>query len=424
MFKRMLPKKQPEDAKYQPHLAICLPEIVSLIISEIFSKQDRHSYSDVRNCLLVNRLWHDCAASILWRDIAFQDTKTDYAAFLKFAYCSAFKRSITYRPSPLLLLPSFLDGLFASHSEPNGPSYSRRPVPLGSDLSVLAFEQQDPLALLSSSSSSSSSSLVTAAKCQPLPPSSASHFVNYYRRVMRSLTLRKLKKESVNAPLVCIGHQATHLEKLDLYICDHLEDYAITPFVLHGRLTHLSLAGCHRITDEIVIRVAEHCPGLQHLDLRACGLISDRSISLVATRCTQLCHLNVGRVRDRERITSASIRLVALNTKVNVLGLAGCDIDDECMILLAKTRHRHLERVSVNNCQKLTNATLRAYAQYCPNLSVFEMRECHLINDWATVATLCRKRVLLTLCEEQERLCIAWANQHGSFFELRPTRRS
>jgi hypothetical protein len=88
-------------------------------------------------------------------------------------------------------------------------------------------------------------------------------------------------------------------------------------------------------------------------------------------------------------------------------------------LLLAKYRGKALERVSVNNCYRLTNKTVQAYVKHCPNLSVFEMKECHWIDDWASVAELVQRRVLLTLCDQQSKACAEWARRHGKVMEVR-----
>ncbi|KAI9484641.1 hypothetical protein BDB00DRAFT_854185 [Zychaea mexicana] len=236
----------------------------------------------------------------------------------------------------------------------------------------------------------------------------------FYRSVLRSLTIQKVKRSTIS-DLLCdkIARHCNRLEHIELYICDHVKHATLAPFIQHGQLTQISLAGCFQITDECILQVAKQCSQLEHLDLRACGLISDVSISAIAMQCRALKHLNVGRVRERHRITIKSIRLIAMHTNVTVLGLAGCQIDDECMLLLAQHRNRHLERISVNSCHRITNAAIRAYAQYCPNLSVFEMKECHLIDDWETIVALAQREVLMTLCKQQDRACFAWTQKHG-----------
>jgi hypothetical protein len=114
-----------------------------------------------------------------------------------------------------------------------------------------------------------------------------------------------------------------------------------------------------------------------------------------------------------------SIALVAKQTQVSVLGLAGCEIDDECMQIIAKYRAAGLERVSVNSCSRISNSTIHALIRHCPNLTVFEMKECNLIDDWGAVAELVHRKVLLTLCEAQTKACHAWANTHGKSLDLK-----
>jgi hypothetical protein len=89
------------------------------------------------------------------------------------------------------------------------------------------------------------------------------------------------------------------------------------------------------------------------------------------------------------------------------------------MQTLAKYRTTGLERVSVNSCFKISNETVYAYIRYCPNLSVFEMKECHNVNDWEAVAELVRRKVLLTLCDQQNRACADWARISGRTLDVK-----
>lgn len=425
----------------RPHLALRLPEIVNHILSYLIAPYqfDESSktkmYQQIHPCLFVNVLWHDCATRLIWRNITFEDTKLDFEAFLKFA------------------------SVLSNHSKPSLSAMEISPSSLAAGLAIAAPK------------SASVMSLLTDKRLNILKPKldTASHYINLnandfdtnedpmflnydhmpqqqrntrssshqhrqqqhqlsptqhhhqYRNAVRSIALRKIKNKSINEPLQQLGQHTNKLEKLDIYICDHLSDSSIYRFITHNNqsLTYLSLAGCNKITDDAVLSVAKHCPSLEHLDLRACGLISDISIQSIAYNCSNLHHLNVGRVRDREKITMQSINLIAQKTKVAVLGLAGCDMSDECLILLAKYRGSGLERISVNNCYRITNKSIRAYVDYCPNLSVFEMKECHWVDDWASVAELVQRKVLLTLCDQQNRACAEWARRSGRIMEVK-----
>lgn len=251
----------------------------------------------------------------------------------------------------------------------------------------------------------------------------APSLIHTYRSHLRALSLRKVKDKSINDPLLAIAKHARNLTSLDIYICDYLLDSTVLAFItVHhpiSPITHLSLAGCHRITDAVVLKVAEHCPNLQHLDLRACGLVSDTSIIQIANSCPQLHHLNVGRIRERERITAASILPLAKQTQITVLGLAGCDVTDECMFAIAECRGEVLERISVNNCPRITDRSLRNFVNHCKKLSVLELKECRNLTDWGALAELVQRKVLLTMCETQKQQYESWAKAKGKPAKVR-----
>lgn len=421
------------------HLALELPEIVNHILSYLVKPYqfDENSktriYQNIYPCLLVNALWHDCATRLIWRYVTFEDTESEFLAFQQFAATVSGHHQIYESSSSSLaaglaiaapksnnkVFLSPLAGLFHTNDK---RLYCLKHQ-LGTTRYQLNFtdfnedESDHHQPLMESNSHRSTRS--TSAHQQQQQQLYSHH--TQYRNAIRSIALRKIKNKTINEPLQQMSSYLHKLEKLDIYICDHLSDSSIQMLIRHNNfgLTYLSLAGCNRITDEAVLSIADYCPKLEHLDLRACGLISDVSIKAIAENCPRLHHLNVGRVRDREKITMQSINLIAQKTQVAVLGLAGCDMTDECLILLAKSRGAGLERISVNNCYRITNKTVQAYVKYCPNLSVFEMKECHWISDWGSVAELVSRKVLLTLCDDQNRACAAWAKQRGRVMEVK-----
>jgi hypothetical protein len=414
------------------HLALELPEIVNHILSYLVipyqfdESNGAKMYQYIYPCLLVNALWHDCATRLIWRHVTFEDTESEFLAFQQLAatisgHNQVYESSSSSLAAGLAIAApksnsklSPLAGLF--HTNDKRLYYLQQQLDTTryqlnfTDFNNDGSDYHQPL--MQSNRATRSNTV------QQLPP--YTHH-SQYRNAIRSIVLRKIKNKTINEPLQQMSCYLHKLEKLDIYICDHLSDNSIQTLIRHNSfaLTYLSLAGCNRITDEAVLCVAEHCPKLEHLDLRACGLISDLSIQAIANNCPRLHHLNVGRVRDREKITMQSINLIAQKTQVAVLGLAGCDMTDECLILLAKCRGSGLERISVNNCYRITNKTVQAYVKYCPNLSVFEMKECHWINDWGSVAELVSRKVLLTLCDQQNRACAEWARQRGRTMEVK-----
>lgn len=449
-----LPAVQPVPQKLLP---LHLPEL----LNHIFQFLDKDNA--LHPALLVNREWHDCAARILWRRAVFEDTKESIERYEMFAHVFGGwqKRAETMpstRSMPYALDTMARNVITGSSSEQQDINMSMMPQQQSNTtdkgrglLSFATFEgairciaphprrtQSDrslkrkmsdftDMHRHASAAGNADTSVYDLQVSLPTQSVSMNNNIITYRKSLRNLSLRKIKEKSINESLRAIAKNAAHLTNLDIYICDNLEDetvirfatFHITPCTPISSLTSISLAGCYRITDTSVIAVANHCPLLEHLDLRACGLVSDVSISVVALNCPRLRHLNVGRIRDRERITITSIRLIAQRTKAAVLGLAGCDITDECMLLLAQHRKSGMERISVNNCYRITNESIRAFVKLCPRLSVFEMKECHLVNDWASVAELVNRKVLLTLCEQQNKACLDWAKSKGKAMKVR-----
>jgi hypothetical protein len=432
----------------QAHLGLCLPEIVSHIFSFLVpchnqEEPKKKKYSDLYACLTVNRLWHDCASRIIWRRAYFEDTKGDIDTFLKFA-------SIIYNEPTPVLSPSISNSLAAAQLAVGHARMVDTDEPMTSTAMIKYPSRSSSISSVSTNDSIGTPAeysfmdheylvsdkalsperlhaeieyikhtLESTAAAESATASATTARLTTYRNALRHLSIRKIKEKSVNEPLARIGQSASNLEHLDIYICDHFCNEALYPFLAHQSLTYLSLAGCHHISDEAILKVAEYCSRLEHLDLRACGLVSDVSLSAVAMHCPRLRHLNVGRIRDRDKVTYKSIALIAQYTQAAVLGLAGCDMDDACMEVLAKYRNTGLERVSVNSCFKISNATVYAYIKHCPNLSVFEMKECHSVNDWEAVAELVQRKVLLTLCDQQTKACADWARVRGRTLDVK-----
>ncbi|KAF7732555.1 Antagonist of MEN (Mitotic Exit Network) [Apophysomyces ossiformis] len=391
---RYLFRKQQGNHSSSSHLAVRLPEIVAHILSYLAAsiphddnhRQYKNTCGYLYPCLFVNHLWHDCAQRLLWRHVLFDDTKADYEAFLRFV--SSVVNSL---PPPRLSTTAAAAAALAVA------------VPIPKPRSNINY--------------------MAEVNAQYKPDHCIEQAkrirVDRYRHAIRSLTLRKIKETNISEPLEALGRYLPRLERLDMYICDYVTNETLQRFISFGKLTYISLAGCFRVTDDAILKVAQYCRDLEHLDLRACGMVSDVSIAAIATCCPRLRHLNVGRIRDRERISIQSIGLIAVYTQVAVLGLAGCNIDDECMTMLAKHRNAGLERISVNHCHRLTNKSIRAFVRYCCNMTVFEMKECHCINDWESVAELVQRKVLLTLCDQQNRACTEWAKRKGRTMDVK-----
>ncbi|CAR28644.1 ZYRO0F08712p [Zygosaccharomyces rouxii] len=172
------------------------------------------------------------------------------------------------------------------------------------------------------------------------------------------------------------------LKWLEFYICpDVVPPVAwINQF---NNLEKLVLPGNKKIDDKFLIQVSGHVNNLKVLDLRACDKVTDSGIIAMAIRCPQLQACNLGRHRNSSNITSLAVVALARNTDVETLGMAGCKITDAGLWELAQLRGSRIKRLSLNNCDLLTNHSIPTLLalNYFPNLAVLELRHVDQITE-------------------------------------------
>ena len=88
---------------------------------------------------------------------------------------------------------------------------------------------------------------------------------------------------------------------------------------------------------------------------------------------------------------------------MDTLGLAGCAIGDRGIWSVATHRGTKVERLSLNNCLNLSNASIPLILQHTPNLQVLELRGCVKITQVKPIVEFRRKwrsrGVLIEGCE-------------------------
>lgn len=339
--------------------------------------------NDLYKCLLVNRIWKICATKVLWTQAKF--TTVEKAT---------------------LFLSMFDTGAMVKNGEENTNEQRVEPLAVlsmgsrsgsqrrDSELSAEFIDSMRPFSANKVQSRRRNSARKREGRNEDVsgPP----HIANARR--MRKIVFYKLKSLG-SALLITAAPRLNRLTSLEFYICDMITTAVVSEFAKNcPNLKDVRVPGCGKITDESIIQVAANCPRLQHLDVRACSLISDVSIVKVAHRCPELLHINVGRISGSERITYRSVSEIAAHTKVDTLGLAGCDITDNTVISIAMKRASGLERVSFNNCPRITDAAVEALAKYCPRLAVLEIKECLCISNFSLIWQLLQKRVLVEMC--------------------------
>ena len=88
---------------------------------------------------------------------------------------------------------------------------------------------------------------------------------------------------------------------------------------------------------------------------------------------------------------------------MDTLGLAGCAVSDRGIWSVATHRGSKVERLSLNNCLNLSNASIPLILQHTPNLQVLELRGCVKITHVRPIVEFRRKwrsrGVLIEGCE-------------------------
>jgi antagonist of mitotic exit network protein 1 len=90
-------------------------------------------------------------------------------------------------------------------------------------------------------------------------------------------------------------------------------------------------------------------------------------------------------------------------TEVDTLGLAGCSVSDRGIWSVATHRGPKIERLSLNNCLALSNASIPLILSRTPNLQVLELRGCVRITSVRPIVEFRRRwrgrGVLIEGCE-------------------------
>ncbi|KAG0290956.1 Antagonist of MEN (Mitotic Exit Network) [Linnemannia gamsii] len=409
----VFPPPLPEYA--QRPTPIQLPEILHLIFQFVvdLTPQDDYSQREIYCCLLVCKQWYLVAQKTLWREIRIKspDKLTLFVNLLK--------RTDTVE---CLGIERNSQAVASSQQQQQQQKAGSGTTPVLLTATITTVSQQRPRRLnflhkgqsgqLEIAPASSTSALVIAPLQQQqsdeqsiMAPSAMVKRLHERASAVKKIVLHKLKliEDADVLPLTSWFH---NLHIIEFYICERLTDRIVISIAENcPQLQQLLMPGCAKVTDQGIAQVALHCPRMRHLDLRACSNVSDESLILVARHCRDLWHLNVGRVSAAGKVTGKSIVEIAKNTCLNTLGLAGCAMTDEAVIEIARYSRSGLHRISLNSCPLLTSASVRALMQLCPNLAVLEIKQCLLVTDMATLYRFSTRRVLVELCPElQKRL--------------------
>lgn len=220
-----------------------------------------------------------------------------------------------------------------------------------------------------------------------------------------SIIFNKLKSSQLTIDEFSTNINPRRLNLIEFYICPTL----LPPIdLISDSLNELVLPGCKKLTDHYLKIIISQTPNLKNLDIRACELITDASLYFLSKNCPKLEILNCGRHKRGEFITDISIGLIVKNCPIKTIGLAGCGISDWTIWEIAINCGLNLERLSINNCWKLTDLGICKVlkAELIENLKVLEIRNLNLqdLNEIVRFKKRCKFNNFKTLIEGCERI--------------------
>jgi len=113
---------------------------------------------------------------------------------------------------------------------------------------------------------------------------------------------------------------------------------------------------------KIAMHVISLCPNLKSLDLH--GFRTDLTDANLFTIAKQCPHLKAFAARRVDCSASAYIEMSKICCEIETLSLSGTMITDEVVESIA-VNLKHLRRLDISKCSKLTNASLNSIATHC-----------------------------------------------------------
>ena len=217
-----------------------------------------------------------------------------------------------------------------------------------------------------------------------------------------------------DAALTMLMEGCKRLAVLSLRRCHSVTDKGLeaigTAMKVHKAMRELDISGCRRVSDrgmlamiasarDMTVLKAAECPGLSDLFLmayasRASSFVRLRHIDLTGVRihdsglgwlsqtAEYLTEVNLTRCAD---ISEVGLRLLANHRGcrlLRVLRISGCSLmTDAGLAGFLRLKGALLQELDISGCSELTNPSMQAIAENCPELTNLNMAGVCLVND-------------------------------------------
>lgn len=218
------------------------------------------------------------------------------------------------------------------------------------------------------------------------------------------------------------------METLVLSGCYNLSDEKLMPaFGCPMRdLTVLNLSMCKKITDHSVEQICHFVPRLQRLDLGGCSSLSNASLTLIQHYLKQLLHLNLRSCRNLTddgiarlcgQPTSSHLVVNHNQHKLHPLPAGQEEEEYEVDIDVEEEGLTRLEFLGLQDCQKLTDDSLKHVSQGLPNLRSINLSFCASFTEFglkhlSTMASSL-KEINLRSCDNVSDVGLRYLSEGG-----------
>lgn len=196
--------------------------------------------------------------------------------------------------------------------------------------------------------------------------------------------LRQLTISDNFSPLPPSNGAACSVEILICSRATEPELRSLVQYMPHLRELHLG-GHCKKLSGDIALAVADHCPHLEHVDLSRLDKETNASIIALTQGCPLLRKVDLRGCKLLQ--DSAVIALAQCCRLLCKIDLSDCTLlTDPAVIAIAKHCCRLL-KVDFSSCTLLTDAAVVAIAKRCPCLQDVNLSGCILLTDAAVIAS-------------------------------------
>lgn len=170
--------------------------------------------------------------------------------------------------------------------------------------------------------------------------------------------------------LLALAQRCSKLRSISLYWNVKVTDKGLCKLLRAQQgqeLRHLNFSGCKHLSDETVQRIVSKAPNAEHLDLTRCNQVTDVGALLV---CECLASLRVLRLYAMAQLNPQAFTALHKLLWLEELDLCGCRVEDGAIVRwLDSCAPSKVEILNLTWCPALTDTTVLAIAQSCPNLA-------------------------------------------------------